>query len=152
MINESTGARSPDSVSFATLISEIKAHAKDLIQGDVALLKAEVKDSVQRATKHSGQLMTFGLVVFLSLFPLTAFFVIGLGELLDGRYWLSSLIVALVYALIGGPLAYKAFKKIRDEDLRLDRTRNTLEQEREILKDKLAQIAATMKGDRYATH
>ena len=57
------------------------------------------------------QVMIFGMIAALSALPIMAFLVIGLGNLLNGNYGLSSAIVGIIFLVFGGGFALRALKK-----------------------------------------
>lgn len=134
--------------SYASVIKEIGTSAKDLLQSEIRLMTTELKHVTQLLGRHSAQAAAFGALVALSILPFLAFLVIGLGELLDGRYWLSSLIVAILCAAIGGPMAYRAFKKIKDEDIKFTHTKSGLDKGLSAIQQKFDQVKdAATRGD-----
>src|SRR5437868_6042078 len=82
----------------------------------------------------------FGFLAMLGVFPLLAFLVIGLGRLMGDYYWLSSLIVAVLCMGIGGSLAIRAYHRMKEKDLTLPHTRETLDEEIHAVDKKLHQI------------
>ncbi len=142
-------AQTPD-IGYGVLLRELGSSMKELIQSEINLLTTELKNSGDKIAEHAAQAALFGGLMILSVFPFMAFLVIGLGDILEGRYWLSSLIVALVFALAGGPLAIKAYRKIAKEDVDLSRTKANLQAGFEALQKKLVevQVAAT-EGDHH---
>jgi hypothetical protein len=82
----------------------------------------------------------FGALLTLSVFPLLAFFVIGLGKLLGGMYWLSALIVAAACAVVGGAMTAAAYVKLRNLGLDFPHARHGLEQEREAVVEKVEEL------------
>lgn len=119
--------------SYAYAIREVLASSKDLLRAEITLAKEEAKTVAGRVARHSAQAALFGALLVMSFLPFLAFLVIGLGDLLGNRYWLSSLIVAVLAAGIGGFMAYRAFRKIADEDLGMPATRRTLEREADVI-------------------
>jgi membrane-associated phospholipid phosphatase len=135
--------------NYSSAIRELATSAKDLIEKEIGLVKAEVVSSAHKVSRHSTQAAVFAGLLAVSIIPFIAFLVIGLGEILDGRYWLSSLIVAVVFAVVGGVFAYRAFKKITEEDLQLPRTKATLEREKMAVQNKIDELKYAAKGGRY---
>ncbi len=119
--------------SYVSAVRELIAGGRELINNEIHLLKEEGKLAARRVASHSAQAALFGALLALSIFPFLAFLVIGLGAWLGGNYWLSSLIVALVCAVIGGGFAYRAFRKITGSDLEFPASRRTLRREAEFL-------------------
>ena len=138
--------------TYASVMKEVGSSTKDLIQSEINLLVTEFKFVAQNVGKHTTQVVAFGSLLALSVLPFLAFLVIGLGILLDDRYWLSSLIVSAVCALIGGPLAYRAFRKIKNEDIKMPHAKASLEKEVATVQRKFDDLKTTAKGDHYESH
>ncbi|OFZ29314.1 MAG: hypothetical protein A2622_07820 [Bdellovibrionales bacterium RIFCSPHIGHO2_01_FULL_40_29] len=140
-------ARQPHSErAYSSVLNEVIASAKDVVRSEVNLFMTEFRQFQPHLTKHISQVVIFGTLLVMSVLPFLAFMVIGLGELLDGRYWLSSLIVSAVCAMIGGPLALSAFRKIKIEDINFSQTRRSLYEAVESTKQKLEKIKTSSKG------
>lgn len=129
--------------SIGQVLREVGASAKDLLHSEADLARAELKEATSRLGKHSAQAAVFGAMVAISVLPFLAFLVIGLGNILDGRYWLSSLIVALVCAGVGGFFAFRAYKKLKAQDLTLPHTRRSLERGKDAVVDRVSEVKST---------
>ena len=140
-----------ESQSYGSLLRELGTSAKELVQNEIKLMTSELKVSAKNVAEHAGQAALFGGLLAISVFPFLAFLVIGLGELLDGRYWLSSLIVAVLCAAIGGPLAYRAYHKIKDKDLNFPYTKEALDRGLQTVQRKLEDIKDAAKGEHHET-
>ncbi len=148
-MNNTDYSFSESPLSSGAILREVGRSVKDLLHSEVNLVTLELKESGEKATRDLIRAITFGSLLALSTIPFLAFLVIGLGQLLNDRYWLSSLIVAIVCAAIGGPLAIKFFKKISEEDLKFPHTRSTLAQGAESVKQKFENIREAAKGEKY---
>lgn len=133
--------------SIGSVVREVTESMKDLVQSEVNLVVAEVKESSQYLGKHSAMAAVFGAILALSVLPFLAFLVIGLGNILGGNFWLSSLIVATLCAVIGGGVAYREYKKIKNYDASLPTTRHSLERSRSIVSDKTQEVKSTAQQD-----
>jgi len=131
----STGA-----AGFGTVLKEVGTSLRDLVQSEMDLVMTEVKDSTRKLSRHTGQLAIFGALLAISVFPFLAFVIIALGRALDGRYSLSSLIVAIICAAVGGIFASRAYKKLQEEDLTLPVTRRNFEREKEAVNEKVEDL------------
>jgi uncharacterized membrane protein YqjE len=129
--------------SVSEVIREIGTSAKDLMKSEIDLARAEIKDSASYIGHHSSQAALFGALLAISVFPFLAFCVIGLGHLLNERYWLSSLIVAVVCAAIGGAMTYRAYNKMKQADLSLPHTRESLQKDKETIVNRTQDIKET---------
>ena len=136
--------------SYSTVLNEVISSAKDVMRSEVKLFVTEFRLLQPSLTKHITQTVLFGYLLALSALPFLAFLVIGLGQLLDGRSWLSSLIVSFVCAAIGGPLAFSAFAKIKTNDVKFKQTKKSLYEAAEVATKNVDKIKTSLKGKTYA--
>ena len=146
--------RSTSQQTYSSVMKEVGQSTRDLIQSEINLIMAEFKQVTHNLGKHTTQAVVYSSLLFLSVIPFLAFLVIGLGEYLDGRYWLSSLIVSIACALVGGPMAMRAFKKIKTDDLKMPHVRSSLEKEVETVQRKFQDLktTATVQGEHHESH
>ena len=128
------------------ILSQIGKSLKDLVQKEMELAKLELKDSAVKVFRHSSRTAIFGLLLLISALPFLAFLIIGIGELLNDNYWLSSLFVSVIFAVIGGSMAVLAYRQIKKEDLTLPRTRESIQNEMETMTKKAQELKATASG------
>src|SRR5688572_29953406 len=102
-----------DRRSLSRLVRDLVGDAANLVRQEIALAKAEVVGSVKRAVKGAGQAAAGGLFGVIGLLLLVVCLVIGLGVLLGGNYWFSSLIVALLCLSVGGGLAFMGMRRLQ---------------------------------------
>jgi hypothetical protein len=133
--------------SYISVLREVGGSAKELLKSELALIKAEIEEKAQAIGRHSVKAGVFIALLAISVLPFLAFLVIGLGELLDHRYWLSSLIVAVGCATVGGTFAYSYLKQIKEKDLKLPLTRGTLEIEKNVVKKKVDDLKQATMGE-----
>jgi Putative Actinobacterial Holin-X, holin superfamily III len=98
--------------SIGALISDISADLSTLMRQEVALAKAEVKDSATKAGKGAGMLAGAGyaghfLVLFLSL----ALWM-GIASLIDSLGW-AAVIVAVLWGIVAAVLAMVGRKELK---------------------------------------
>lgn len=122
------------------VLGEVGKSLKALFQSEVDLARAEIKDVAGGLGRQSFRVVVLGVLMLVGVLPFLAFLVIGLGQLLDGRYWLSSLLVALICSGVSGVLVFKIFRQIRQRDLSLPRTRQSLQKGAEIFSHKLHDV------------
>lgn len=126
-INEpSSEFNSGDVPSFSSVAHEMSESIKSVIRSELQLAKAELKENGSQAAKYSVKLAIFGFIAALGILPFLSFLVIGLGKLLNENYWLSSLIIAVVFLGVGGSVAYVMFKRIKQVDFRFENTRDSV--------------------------
>lgn len=126
--------------SFTALFGELRSAIIEIISSEIALIKEESKETGARLARHAVKAAIFGALLALSTLPLIAFLVIGLGKLLNENYWLSSLIVGVIFAVVGGVFAAKTVKEIKENDLDLPETRHIIEREKEVFQRKLNEL------------
>ncbi len=146
MFNETDKNDQNRKPSYGEALSKLSGSAMDLIKSEVALMRAEVKQVGKKLSRDATMAAIFGGVTIVSVFPFLAFAVIGLGLLLDGRYWLSSLIVSVVCAVVGGIGAYMAIKKLK-MDTDLPHTRKALNQDTKAVAAKMGALKNARKGE-----
>lgn len=87
------------------LLKQLAGEGSDLLRNEMALAKLEMRDMAKEVALDSAKLFAaIGLALVGGLALVTAA-VIALGNLLDGRYALSALIIGVVLLAIGGIMA-----------------------------------------------
>jgi membrane protein len=102
--------------SLGNLLRELAAQSSDLLKQELALARAEVRESVGEITGAVRQLTIGGAIAAVGVLVLTAFAVVLLGGLL-GNYWLGALIVAAVLLAAGGGLIFLGLSRLRDAEV-----------------------------------
>jgi MFS family permease len=94
------------------LLKQLSEETTTLVRKELDLAKAEMTEKAKDAGKGAGMFGAAGIIGFLALGALTAFFIM----LLDGAVpnWAAALIVAAVYAAIAGVLALTGKNKVQD--------------------------------------
>ena len=94
------------------LLKQLSQETSTLVKQELDLAKAEVAQKGQKAGKGVGMFGAAGVLGFLALGALTAFFIM----LLDGAVpnWAAALIVAVVYGAIAGVLALQGKNKVQE--------------------------------------
>lgn len=146
---ENSSPVEPDRKTYGHMMKEIGLSTRDLVRSELDLVFAESKLVLSEVKENAMRGIFFGFVAGLSAFPLIAFLVIGLGILLNDRYWLSSLIVGLVLAGVGGPLAYRSFQKIT---FKMPRSKAALGQELASVSKSFEDLQTTIKGEKNESH
>lgn len=127
---------------LSSLAQELNQSVRGVVKSELRLAKAELKENSGHVLRHSLRLAIAVAGIVLGCLSLLAFLVIGLGELLGGRFWLSSLIVALVLAGVGGIAAYFEVLKIKNSDLGLPETRDSVAKNIRTIEGKLRRISS----------
>lgn len=103
-----------DEPSLGELLRRLTDETSDLLQQEVELAKAEVRETAQRLTRDTTRM---GLAAALSLagaLTLTAWLVIAVAVLLDGRYGWAALLVGSVVSGLGYGMITRALRDIRE--------------------------------------
>ena len=98
--------------SLGELFRQLTTDTGELIRQEVNLAKVELKQTGTTVAKDSAKLGVAVFVANAGILALTAFLVIGLGAAF-GNYWLSALIVAVVFLGVGAFLAKNAMADIK---------------------------------------
>ena len=115
--------------SIGAIIGDVANDLSTLMRQEVALAKAEVRQSVRQTANGAAKLGVAAALATVGALVLTAFLVLLLGDLLD-NYWLSALIVGLAFLIIGGLLAMSGMRKLRAVQLAPEATLATLKEDK----------------------
>lgn len=122
-----SGESVPDDRSLGQVVSDLSTDLSTLLQQEMALAKAELKEEVTRAGKGAGLLGGAGLAGWFVLL----FASLALTFLLDD--WLplevAALITTAVWALIAGVLALTGRKELKAANPQLPTTQQTIKED-----------------------
>ncbi|MBW3627683.1 MAG: phage holin family protein [Gemmatimonadetes bacterium] len=90
--------------SLGGLLRDLAGETQELFRQEVELVRAELGDGVRRTAAGVSWVAAGAAIVLIAMLVLLAALVVGLGDLLDS-YLLSTLIVGLLFVLIGAALA-----------------------------------------------
>ena len=124
----STGpTRSNDERSVGEIISDVTEDLSALMRQELELAKTELKQEVTRAGKGAGLLGGAGLAGWFLLLFLSVTAMFGLAEVL--ALWLAALIVTAVWAVVAAVLALIGRKAVKEANLELPTTQQTLKED-----------------------
>jgi uncharacterized membrane protein YqjE len=126
-------------LGYGAILREIASSAHDLLRGELLLAKAELKDGSKKLGANFLRAMLAASFLFASLVPLTAFFVLSLGDLIDS-YVASSAIVFALYFSAAGFLFSRLVKKMRDEEAPFTGFRQAMEQNEKLMQENMIKI------------
>ena len=117
--------------SAATLLSRLVGDFAALVRNEVALAKAELSESSMRA--KAGVVALIGAVSTLlaGSLALVAAIILGLSKVMEP--WLAALVVGVVITAVGLLLLLGARKKLVPPHVEIDRTRQAVRQDVEVL-------------------
>jgi uncharacterized membrane protein YqjE len=114
-----------DDTSIGDLFRQMTSDASHLVQQEVHLAKAELKESLARVRTVAVGIAVAAALAVPGAIALTAFLVIGLGALI-GSYWASALIIGLVLVIAAVAVGRRALSNVTDGKIGLPRTITSL--------------------------
>jgi hypothetical protein len=136
--------RAKDDRSLGQLLKELTSETTTLLKQEVNLAKTEMSEKASRVGTNLGSLALGGGVAFLGALALLAAAVYGLTSILDQfmslgvAVWLAPLIIGLILAAVGYSLVKKALETLKRESLAPQRTTQSLQENKEWLKEKIS--------------
>jgi uncharacterized membrane protein YqjE len=112
MATPDTNGEQGRSQSTGELFQQLSKQTTDLVRREVDLAKAELTEKGKQAGVGAGMFGAAGLFGVTAFLALTTVVIAALSEGMD--IWLAALIVAVVYAAIGGIAAMLGKKKIQE--------------------------------------
>jgi ribosomal protein S18 acetylase RimI-like enzyme len=128
-----------DDRSIGELLAQLSQETAELVRREVQLAEAEMTQKAYRAGKNAGFVAAGGAVAYAGLLAIVAGMIMLLGRSRRRRPWLSAFFVGLSVAGVGSLLALKGIEALRQEGVAPQETLETLEENREWLKDRADQ-------------
>jgi Putative Actinobacterial Holin-X, holin superfamily III len=116
-----------EDASLGSLVTTAVADVQKLLQQELALAKAELREEASRAGKAAGMYGGAGFAGYMVLVLLSAAAVIGLGHVI-GAGW-SALIVAAVWAIAAAVMFAMGRSRMRTVSPKPERTIETLKED-----------------------
>jgi Protein of unknown function (DUF1469). len=120
-----------DLQSTPGLLSRLVGDFTSLLRNEVALAKAELSDSTDRAKAGFASLIGAVATLLAGSLVLVAALVLGLAEVVAP--WLAALTVGVVITVIGIVLFFAAKKKLLPPHVEIDRTRASVRSDVDVL-------------------
>lgn len=130
----------PD-LNYGSIAKELLNSFEHVVQSEARLARAEVSEIVNDVKKEVSRAAIFGGLAVAGFLPILSFLVIGLGRLLNGNYWLSSLIVGVVMIGIGVGFTLGSVRRIRHHDYSMPHLRDSLQDQRVTIERKIDQVS-----------
>lgn len=137
---------SDQSPSLARLLRNLVNDLATLVRQEITLAKTEVRRNVRNIVGHAGQIAVGGGVALVGALVLVAFLIVGLGVLLGGAYWLSSLLVAILLLAVGGGMGYFGAKRLTAGGLAPTATIETLGETKEWAGEEIRELRGALTG------
>jgi len=99
--------------SLGELFRDLSTETSELMSKEIALVKAEARQTGTTLAKDGAKIGMASGLALTGVLALTAFLIAGLGDLLNGKYWLSAFIVGVVFLAIGMGLVKSATADIK---------------------------------------
>lgn len=99
--------------SMGELFRDLTTETSALVTKEIALVKAEARQTGATLARDGAKLGIASALAFAGALALTAFLVAGLGDLLGGKYWLSALIIGVLFLAIGMGLVKSATSDLK---------------------------------------
>lgn len=135
----------PTEASLGPLISQLAQDSSALIKQEIALAKAEIRQSVSQTANGAMKIGVAVALLSVGGLVLTAFVILLLGDLL-GNYWLSALIVGVVYAIVGALLALGGMRRLKEVQMAPGATIETLKEDRDWAKAEVEDLKRDLKS------
>ena len=130
--------------SIGQLLKELTQESSTLLKQEVNLAKTEMSEKASRIGANLGEVAVGGAVALLGAIALLLAAVYGLTSILNNfmnqevAVWLAPLIVGGILAAVGYSLIQKALATLKQESITPQRTTQSLQENKEWLKEKIS--------------
>ena len=131
--NQEPSGRPINDQSIGSLIGEVTQDISKLFRQEVALAKAELKEEATKAGKAGGMLAGAGFAGYLVAVLLSLALVFALDAVMPIGW--AAVIVAVVWAIVGGVLYSMGRKRMKDVDPVPRQTVETLKEDAQWVRD-----------------
>lgn len=131
--------------AIGDLVRDFSQDAATLVRQEIALAKAELKETAADYARDSAKLALAGVIGWFGAMALAAALVIGLSALLD-NYWLGALIVAVVLLAAGAVLGSAALKHLRRTPPKPQQAIDNLQEDQRWARRELQDFKRHLKG------
>lgn len=126
-----------DDRSIGELLAQLSQDTAEMVRREVRLAEAEMTQKAYRAGKNAGFVAAGGALAYAGLLAVVAGVIMLFGR--TRRPWFSAFLVGLSVAGAGALLALKGLDALRREGVAPQETIETLEENREWLRDQTDQ-------------
>ena len=130
--------------SLGELLKHLKESGTRLFRQEVALVKAEMKETASRAAQDASLIVAGGVVALLGAMAIVAALSIALSVVLAlmlpdlVAVWLGPLIVGAALAAAAWGLVQSGRRKLRQRDFTPQKTRETMVENKEWIREKVS--------------
>jgi uncharacterized membrane protein YqjE len=137
-----------DDASLGELLKRLSSDSGELISQEIALAKAELRESTTNVVKGAAKLLVAYMLGFVGLIALTAFAVVGLGDATNGKYWLWALVIGAVELIVAGVLAKSAKGSMDSGGIKPTETIETLQEDKNWAGREMRDLKQDITGNR----
>ena len=119
---------------LSQLLKDLMFNCSALVRSEIKLAAAEARQNAMQASRGFARAAGFFGIAYFGAIALLAFAILGLGDLLQGRYWLSSLLIGLILGVPGILLGLRALRGLSPESA-LATTRASLHEDEILLQN-----------------
>ena len=142
---EGRARTSSDDQGLSDLLRRFAQDAGVLLRHEIALAKLELRESITSYARDAAKVGIAGAIALFGVLALTAFAVIGLGDLVN-NYWLGALIVAVALLAIAGVLGMRAIGHMRRNTVAPEETVATLKEDKRWLQHEARDLKRKLKA------
>lgn len=125
-------ARHNDASSVPGLLRQLANEVSTLFSKEITLARVEVAETVSEAKKGAAAMISGGSVLYAGFLFLLLAAVVGLAQIVE--FWLASLIVGGVVAVIGLIMVQSGKKKMQPSSLKPGHTLNSLQKDQQAIR------------------
>lgn len=134
-----------EDIPLGDLLRRFGQDAAALVKQEITLAKLELRESAQGYARDAAKLGAAAAVGWFGAMALVAFLVIGLGALIN-NYWLSALIIAVVFLATAGIMAKGALAHMKRNSLTPRDTVQTLKEDQTWAKHEVQDFKRRLKA------
>jgi uncharacterized membrane protein YqjE len=132
--------------SLGELFRRLTSDTTELLRSELELAKAEARETGTRLAKDVSRIGIAAALAFVGTLALSAFLVIGLGNVLGGRFWLSSLLVGVIFAGSGYMMLQGALRDIKEHGVTPEKTIASLRENAQWAKEEAREVKKELTG------
>lgn len=132
------------------LLRSLITETSELVRTEIDVLKLELQESTRAMMRDSIKAVVYSGLALLGILSLLAFLIIALGDAIAGGatnvtgFWLSALIIGLIFTIFGGVMALRSAKRI-GSDVTLARARGELRTDRNFVRQEYQKLKEAAK-------
>lgn len=125
-------ARHNDASSVPGLLKQLANEISTLFSKEITLARVEISESIDEAKKGAASMISGGSVLYAGFLFLLLAAVVGLAQVVE--FWVASLIVGGVVAIIGLIMVQSGKKKMQPSSLKPEHTLNSLQKDQQAVR------------------